>query len=181
MVRLLILISALVLLAAGIGRWWFWSRVRQRGRRIECSLTVDELYRRLGVEKHRAGDLRDAAALGNALRDAGLRLLEQDGMSLARKRRTGWWNLRILPLLVVLVLVFSAFTTRVPTRWVLGIGCVLVALHVVLRVSGIGVELRAVRRGWEELERCGGVRRLSEEQALLECARASVWDTVLPW
>lgn len=181
MVRLLILVSALVLLAAGIGRWWFWGRTRQRGRRIECSLSVDELYRKLGVEKHRAGDLRDAAALGNALRDAGLRLLEKDGMTLARKRRSGWWNLRILPMLVAVVLVFSAFSARVPSQWVLGIGGLLVALHVVLRVSGLGVELRAVRRGWDELERRGGLRRLSEQQAVLECARASVWDTVLPW
>lgn len=181
MVRILILLSALVLIAAMVGRWWFWGRARQRGRRVECSFTVGELYAKLGLEKRKAGDLRDAAALGSALRDAGLRLLEKDGHALAKKRRTGWWNLRILPMLVVLLLIFSSFTTRFSSRWVLAVGCLLVALHVVLRVSGIGVELRAVKRGWRELERKGGFRRLREEEAVLECARASVWDTVLPW
>jgi len=140
-----------------------------------------DLYARLGVAKRKPSELRDAAALVAALRDAGLKLLENDGLALAKKRRTGWWNLRILPMLVMVVLVFSFFVKNVPSNWVLGIGAALVALHVVLRISGIGIELRAVKRGWEELERKGGLRRMSEEEAVMECARASVWDTVLPW
>ena len=181
MVRLLILVSALVLVAAVVARWWFWGRLKLKGRRVECSMSVAELYAKLGVEKRKPSELRDAAALGMALRDAGLWLLEKDGLRLARKRRTGWWNLKILPLLVAVILVFSSVTQRVKPGWVLGVGLLVIALHVVLRVSGIGVELRAVRRGFEELQRKGGVRRLSEEEAILDCARASVWETILPW
>jgi hypothetical protein len=125
--------------------------------------------------------VRDAAALGAALRDAGLRLMEKDGERTARHRRTGWWNLKILPGLLLLILIFSMFTKRVPGWWVVAVGGALVALHVALRIAGIGVELQAVKRGWRELEARGGLRRMSDGEAVLRCARASVWDTVLPW
>lgn len=152
------------------------------GQRVECSLSVAELYERLGVPKRKASDLRDAAALGVALRDAGLRLMEGAGEQSARRRRTGWWNLRILPGLLALLLAFSFFSGKKPAAsWVIGAGGLLIALHVVLRIAGIGVELAAVKHAWQALERKGGMRRMDEAEAVLRCARASVWDTVLPW
>ncbi len=180
-VRLLIVLSALVLIGAMVARWWFWGRMKLRGQRTECSLTVAELFERLGVAKRKPSDLRDAAALGAALREAGLRLMEAEGERVARRRRTGWWNLRILPGLLALILVFSLLKPRIAPMWVLAVGGVLIAFHVVLRIAGIGVELQAVKRGWQALEEKGGLRRVDEAEAVLRCARASVWDTVLPW
>lgn len=180
-VRLLIVLSALVLIGAMVARWWFWGRMKLRGQRTECSLTVAELFERLGVAKRKPSDLRDAAALGAALREAGLRLMEAEGERVARRRRTGWWNLRILPGLLALILVFSLLKPRIAPMWVLAVGGVLIAFHVVLRIAGIGVELLAVKRGWQALEEKGGLRRVDEAEAVLRCARASVWDTVLPW
>lgn len=179
--RILILLSALTLVAAWGARWWFWGRVRDEEGRMECELSVGELCERLGVKPGRHPERRDAAALGSALRDAGLRLLESEGVGVARKRRAGWWTLRVLPGLAATVVVFSAATRRFPVKWVLAVACALVALHVVLRVSGLTIELLAVRRGREELEKSGGFRRLDEEEAVMTCARASVWETVLPW
>ncbi len=181
-IRLLVIISALVLIGAMVARWWFWGRVKARGQRTPCSLSVAEVYARLGVSRKKASDLKDAAALGVAIRDAGLRLMESEGEPAARRRRTGWWNLRILPGLVALILVFSFFSgKKMASGWVLGAGAALIALHVVLRIAGIGVELQAVKRGWKALESAGGFRRVDEAEAVLRCARASVWDTVLPW
>lgn len=180
-VRLLVIVSALVVIAGWVARWWFWGRTKARGRRVECSMSVAELYERVGLPKRKANDFRDAAALGSALRDAGLKLLEKDGYALAKKRRFGWWNLKVLPPLVALIYVFALFAGGGKAQWVLGLGCFAVAVHVMLRVSGIRVELQAVKRGREALEANGGFRRMDEEEAVLRCARASVWDTVLPW
>ncbi|BCX50317.1 hypothetical protein HAHE_42250 [Haloferula helveola] len=180
-VRTLILVSALILIAAAVGRWWFWGRTQARGRRTECALTVAELYERLGVKKRKPSDLRDAAALGAALRDGGLILLEKDGLKAAKKRRVGWWNLRILPVLVVLILVFAFLKPRFAPAWVAAVGAALVALHVVMRVNGIGVELKAVQRAWKEIEGRNVFRRMDEAEEVQRCARASVWDTILPW
>lgn len=178
----MVIVSALVLIGAMVARWWFWTRVKIRGQRTPCSLSVAELYERLGVVKKKPADVKDAAAVGVALRDAGLRLMERDGEAVAKRRRTGWWNLRILPGLIVLLLAFSFFSgKRQAAVWVLGGGALLIALHVVLRIAGIGVELAAVKRGWQALEEKGGLRRTDEAEAVLRCARASVWDTVLPW
>lgn len=179
--RLLLILGALVLIAAMVARWWFWGRVRARGARIECSISVAEVYQRLGVVKRRPSGSRDAASVGAALRDAGLRLMEADGEGVARRRRTGWWNLKILPGLLALILVFSMFKPRIAPLWVLGVGGALIGFHVILRIAGIGVELAAVKRGWRALEEKGGLRRMDEAEAVLRCARASVWDTVLPW
>lgn len=148
---------------------------------MECSLSVSELCEKLGQPRKKQCDLKDAAALGSALRECGLRLLEKDGFALAKKRRTGWWSLRILPGLLAVILIFASVTRRVAPLWVLAVGLFLIALHVLLRVSGIGVELKAVRRGFEELEKKGRLRRMSEEEAIVDCARASVWETILPW
>lgn len=144
-------------------------------------MTVSELCERLGQPRKKPNELRDAAALGSALRDCGLRLLEQDGLALAKKRRTGWWSLKILPVLVAMVLVFAMVFQRIAPAWILAIGLLLIALHVVLRVSGLGVELKAVRRGLDEFEKKGRFRRMSEEEAVVDCAKASVWETILPW
>jgi hypothetical protein len=180
-VRILILLAALVVVIAIVARWWFWSRTQSKGRRIECSITVADLYEKLEVPKRKPSQVRDAAALGSALRDAGMLLLERDGNALAKKRRFGWWNLKALPAFVVLILVFSYFQPRIASRWVMAIGCLLLAIQVLLRISGIGLELMAVKRGWLELEKKGGFRRMSEQEAVLRCARASVWNTILPW
>lgn len=180
--KILLLISLLTLIVAWVARWWFWSRSRDRGRRVECSLTESELREALGFPRKKPSEARDAATLGSALRECGLRLLEKDGMALARKRRTGWWSLKILPGLLAVILAFALVFQRVQPIWVLGVGLLVIALHVVLRVSGISVELKAVRRGLDELERKKArFRRMSEEEAVVECARASVWQTILPW
>ena len=144
-------------------------------------MSVGDLRQKLGLPVRKQDDVRDAAALGSALRDSGLRLLEADGLVLAKSRRTGWWSLRILPGLLAVVLVFVVVTTRFPTYWAIAVAFVLVAMHVVLRVSGLSVELKAVQRAREELAKKGGFRRMSEEEAVVGCAKASAWDTILPW
>lgn len=179
--KFLIIISALILIIAMLAKWWFWGRCKVTGARMECSLTVAELYERVGVRKKKAGDFRDAASLGDAVRDAGLWLLEKDGMKIAKRRRTGWWNLRILPFLLITIVVFSLITRRIPIHWVIGVGCALIALHVVLRVVGLSVELEAVKRGWQALEKAGGLHRMNEREEIMRCARASAWKTVVPW
>ncbi|MGE9269776.1 MAG: hypothetical protein ACQKBU_03150 [Verrucomicrobiales bacterium] len=179
--KLAIIISGLTVIAVCLAKWWFWTRLQLKGQRVECSMTVADLYGRLGVEKKKPDELKDAAALGGALRDAGLYLLEKDGNVLAKRRRSGWWNLRVLPVMILVILIFSFFNRSFSSMWVVAIGCLLIALMVVLRVAGIGIELLAVKRGWAELEKSGGFRRMRDSEAVLRCARASVWDTVLPW
>ena len=179
--KLLVVLSGLIILGAGLARWWFWSRQRTKGQRKECSITVEQLYERMGLQKKKAGDYRDAAALGNALRDGGLWLLEKDGIKIAKRRRTGWWNLKILPFLVVIIYVFAIFVAKTAAPWVLGIGAAAVAFHVINRISTLRVELEAVKRGWAQLEKKGGLHRMDEIEQVLECARASAWNTILPW
>ena len=181
MANFLIVIALLVWVGAVVARWWFWGRVAEEGRRMTCGLSVGEMNGILGMPAGRRAELRDAAALGAALREAGLVLLEKDGVALAKRRRLGWWNLRVLPALVALMAVFSLISKWAPFPWVVAIGALAIAGHVLVRVSGLGVELDAVKRGWAELRKEVRFRRADEEDEILRCARASVWETVLPW
>lgn len=181
MPRILIVVSLLMLVGAMVARWWFWARMREQGRRVECAISVGEMLGRLGLPAGRNAELKDAAALGSALREAGLVLMEREGLALAKRRRLGWWNLRVMPALVALIAVFSMVSKWAPFQWVLAIGILVIAGHVAVRVSGLSVELEAVKRGWEELQKHVRFRRMDEEEAVLRCARASVWETILPW
>ena len=144
-------------------------------------MTVAELYATLGFPQQTPVEIRDAAALGTALRDGGLLLMEQEGDRLARKRRAGWWSLRVLPGLIALVVVFALVSGRVSPALALAAGLLIIALRVMSRISTMGVELAAVKRAVSELEKKRGFRRLSEEKAVITCARASVWEGVFPW
>lgn len=179
--RILIFVSLLTLVVAAVARWWFWRRIRDEGRRVECGLTVGDVAEMLGVKAGKNAELKDAAALGNAVRESGLLLMEREGLAVAKRRRLGWWNLRVLPALVALVAVFSLLGPRSGFLWVLGLGALLIAGQVVIRISGLAIELEAVKRGWTELSKHVRFRRMDEEEAILRCARASVWETVLPW
>ena len=181
LIRLAIILSALIVIGVWLARWWFWSRAQASGRRMQCSMSVHELQEQLGVKLQGEGSERDAASLGQALRMAGMVLLEKDGHAIARKRRYGWWNLKVLPVLLIVILIFSFFNRSFSSAWVVGIGCVVIAMHVILRIAGMSVELLAVKRGWEELQKHDGLHRMDEAEAVLHCARASAWNSVLPW
>lgn len=181
MANFLIVIALLVWVAAAAARWWFWSRVAQQGRRMLCGLSVGEMNGLLGLPPGKKSALRDAAALGSALREAGLTLLEKDGMAMAKRRRIGWWNLRVLPALIALIAVFSLISKWAPFPWVLAVGALTIAGHVIVRVSGLAIELEAVQRASAELRQHIRFRRSSEEAEIHRCARASVWETILPW
>jgi protein-S-isoprenylcysteine O-methyltransferase Ste14 len=179
--RILIILSLLTLVAAMIARWWFWWRMREQGRRVECDISVGEMLEMLNVPAGRTEPRKDAAALGSALREAGLVLMERDGLAQAKRRRLGWWNLRVLPALVALIAVFSVISKWAPVQWVVGLGMLVIAGHVATRIAGLEIEMQAVKRGWDELQKRGKFRRRDDEEAVLRCARASVWETVLPW
>jgi hypothetical protein len=141
---------------------------------------VKELRQRLGLPPGR-GKETHAAALGNALRECGLELLGREGDAVAKARAKGAYLTRALPALVGIVVVFAAFTKRAPTSWAFAIGLAILGFWTLLRLSGLAVELRAVARATEELKNTRPLKRMSDEEEVLRCAKASVWTSVWPF
>lgn len=180
--KLLILISLVPLVGAWLGRQWFWTKVRLEGMRRDCGTSVNDLRQRLGLPaSRRKGTETHAAALGNAVRECGLELLQKDGDTVAKARISGSYLTRVLPALCGLILVFSILSFRIQFTRILAMVCAVVALWTVSRLLGMAVEWRAVARGTEALKNLRPLKRMDDEAEVIRCAKASVWSTVWPF
>ena len=178
---MIILLALVPLLGAWAARHWFWSRVKQEGTRRDCETSVKDLRVRLGLPGGRRGKETHAAALGNALRECGLALLERDGDALAKARVKGSYLTRALPVLVMVVAVFAIFSKRMSASWAIAGAMGVMAVWTVLRLSGLAVEWRAVARGTEVLKASKPLKRMDDQAEVIRCAKASVWSSVWPF
>jgi hypothetical protein len=179
--KLIILLALIPIAGAWLGRHWFWSRVRLEGMRRDCETSVKDLRVRMGLPPGRRGMATHAAALGSAVRECGLELLERDGNKIAKARVKGGYLTRVLPALVGIIVVFAALTKRFPTGWVIAVGIGFIGFWTLLRLTGMAIEWRAVARGAEVLKATRALKRIDDEEEVIRCAKASVWSTVWPF
>jgi hypothetical protein len=179
--KVVLLLSLIPLVGAWLGRHWFWTRVRMEGLRRDCGTSVREFRERLGVPAGRRGNETHAAALGNALRECGLALLEKEGDRLAKVRTNGAFLTKALPALVMLIAVFAILSKRVPAGWAVSGAVGTVAFWTLVRLSGMAIEWRAVAKGIEALRTSRALKRVADEEEVIRCAKASVWSTVWPF
>lgn len=179
--KLVILLSLIPLVGAWAGRHWFWTRVRMEGMRRDCEISVKDLRQRMGLPPGKRGTETHAAALGNAVRECGLILLEREGNVLAKSRVKGAFLTRALPALVGVIAVFAILSRRIPAGWAVAGAMGVLGLWTLLRVTGMGVEWRAVARGTEVLKATRLLKRMNDEEEVIRCAKASVWSTAWPF
>lgn len=179
--KLILILSLIPLTGAWLGRHWFWSKVRLEGMRRDCGISARELRERMGLPPGRKGKETHAAALGNAVRECGLALLERDGDKLAKTRATGASLTRALPALAGIIAIFAILSKRVPAGWAIAAAFGLIAFWTVLRLLGMAVEWRAVARGTEVLKATRALKRVDDEDEVIRCSKASVWSTVWPF
>lgn len=169
------------MIGAWLGRHWFWTRIRLESTRHDCEMTVFDLRERLGLPVGRRGKETHAAALGNALRECGLLLLEKEGNGLAKARIKGAFLTRALPALAGIVAFFGILSKRVPAGWAVAGALGVMGFWTLLRLTGMAIEWRAVTRATEALKEKRPLKRISDEEEILRCAKASVWSTVWPF
>lgn len=179
--KLVILLSLIPLVGAWLGRHWFWSRVKLEGMRRDCELSVRDLKQRMGLPAGKRGNETHAAALGNALRECGLILLEKDGDTLAKSRIKGSFLTRVLPALVGVIAIFAILSKRVPVGWSIAGAIGILGFWTLLRLTSMAIEWRAVARGVEVMKATRPLKRMSDEEEVIRCAKASVWSTVWPF
>lgn len=177
--KIVLLLSLIPLIGAWLGRHWFWTRVRLEGMRRDCETSVREFRQRLGLPPGRHGQETHAAALGNALRECGLLLLEKEGDALAKARIAGAFLTKALPALAILVAVFASL--RGFTAWAIAGAAAVLAFWTLARLTGMTIEWRAVAKGVEAMKRQRALKRIDDEEEVIRCAKASVWSTVWPF
>ena len=180
--KLVIILALLPLVGAWLARHWFWTRASLQGLRRDCGITVREFRERLGLPPGRRGTESHAAALGNALRECGLALLESEGSKLAKARVTGGHITRVLPALAGVGVVLGVLSHRIPNVWAaLAVALAIMAAWTLKRLTGMAIEWRAVARGSEVLKAARALKRADDEEEVIRCAKASVWSTVWPF
>lgn len=180
--KIVIILSLLPLIGAWLARHWFWTRASRQGLRRDCGITVREFRQRLGLPPGRKGKETDAAALGDALRECGLRLMEREGSKVAKARVTGGYVTRVMPALTAIIAVFAVLSHRVPNVWAaMAVALAVIALWTFHRFTGMAIEWRAVARGTEVLKATRALKRADDEEEVIRCAKASVWSTVWPF
>lgn len=179
--KIVIILALIPLVGAWLARHWFWTRASRQGLRRDCGTSVRELRERLGLPPGTKGKETHAAALGNALRECGLRLMEQEGSKLARARVTGAYLTLAMPALAGVIAFFAILSKRVPAGWAIAGALALVALWTFQRLTGMAIEWRAVARGTEILKATRALKRADDEEEVIRCAKASVWSTVWPF
>lgn len=178
----MIILALIPVVGAWLARHWFWTRASRQGLRRDCGTSVRELRERLGLPPGTKGKETHAAALGNALRECGLRLMEQEGSKLAKARVTGGYLTRVMPALAAIIAVFAVLSHRVPNVWAaMAVALSVIALWTFHRLTGMAIEWRAVARGTEVLKATRALRRVDDEEEVIRCAKASVWSTVWPF
>lgn len=176
------ILALIPLVGAWLARHWFWTRASRQGLRRDCGITVRELRERLGLPPGTKGRETHAAALGNELRECGLRLMEREGSKVAKARVTGGYVTRVLPAMAGIIAVFAVLSHRVSNVWAaLAVALVVIALWTFKRFTGMAVEWRAVARGIEVLKATRALKRADDEEEVIRCAKASVWTTVWPF
>ena len=179
--KVILLLSLIPLVGAWLSRHWFWTSARMEGMRYDCGISVRELRERLGLPPGRRGADTHAAALGNAVRECGLALLEKEGNGLAKARVNGAFLTKALPALVLLIAVFAIFSKRVAAGWAVTGAVGTVAFWTLLRLTSMTIEWRAVAKGAEALKASRVFKRVADEEEVIRCAKASVWNTVWPF
>ncbi len=179
--KVVILFALIPLVGAWFARHWFWTRTRMQGLRHDCGTSVREFRERLGLPPGRKGAETHAAALGNALRECGLALMERDGSKLAKARVTGAYVTLAMPALAGVIAVFAILSKRIPAGWAIAGALGITALWTFQRLTGMAIEWRAVARGTEVLKATRALKRADDEEEVIRCAKASVWSTVWPF
>ncbi|TAE75635.1 MAG: hypothetical protein EAZ65_00295 [Verrucomicrobia bacterium] len=177
----IIILALIPLLGAWLARHWFWTRIQLQGRRLDCGTCVSDFRQRLGLPPGKRGTATDAASLGNALRECGLALLDNEGDRPAKARLKGAQVARVMPTLLSTIGIFAMVSQRVPSGWAIAGMLLAAAAYTLVRLSGLAIEWRAVARGTEALRETRALKRADDEEEVVRCAKASVWNTVGPF
>lgn len=175
--RLLFLCSALILAAALLLRGWFGKRgLIQAGGRT-CTADAERWQSWAGEP---LPGQNDAETLGRELRRLALKRWAECDPKAARAREAARRFGLAVPPLTLVVLVFAVVLAKLPLFGALTIALGAIALSAAIGLLSIGAELRAVAKTTGELRKKRIFRRVDDEEAIIACARASVWMSALP-
>jgi len=180
MPRIVLLLSALLIVAAVMARGWYGKRIvaGYGGRRCRVNTGTweslfGEMVKPLPAEA-------SAADCGRALRDAAMARWEQENQAAYRGREAARrFGLGVPPFTLVTV-VFAVAVAKLPVFAGIAVVFAATALATMFGLVSIGTELRAVAAAGKLARARHLFPRQEDEEAAIACAEAEVWMNTLP-
>jgi cytochrome c-type biogenesis protein CcmH/NrfG len=180
--KIVLLLSLLPISLVWLLRQYFSGAAWYEGKRSITALSVNQLREELGLPgKNNASARADASTLGDALRQAGLELLEKEGHPLAKRCIRQGMLVKIFPVLAAMVGGLAILARRISTGWVLAGAALAIALLMLSRFQSVAIQMQGMGLALKRLQQKRFFHRPSEEALVMAAAKASIWRSLWPW
>ena len=178
--RLLLLLSAILIAAALVARWWFGLRVLQEfgGRPCRCDLARwtpvlpdTEVVMRAEESAYEFGRQLRLKAL--------VEWREENPKGAASREGSKRFGMAVPPLSGI-VAVMAVVVVKIPVMGSISILFAATALSAVFGVLSLAGELAAINRAARKMRETRGFTRSDDEEAVVRCAMAHAWADTFP-
>jgi hypothetical protein len=179
-VRFLILLAALPIVAAFVGRWWLGLRVLSSIGRRQCSCDLALWEKFFGTENLPPSKSGDARIFAEALRKNAL----EDWKSREPKAAASREGVRrfgmAVPPFSLMIVILGVIVGRVPAIWAIPVFLLAVAFAVIMSYLSVAPELNAMLLASRRLRSSGAFHRRDDEDAVIAATNALVWKEAAP-
>ena len=180
MFRILLIVSVIPIVSAMLATWWFGTRVLwlEGKRKCHCDLGRWLPDPEDNKEVHRS----DATAMefGIQLRKKALIHWNEQSPKMAKAREGNRAFGMAVPPLSAVIAVFAAVVGRIPPFGAIAVFAVATAASAIISMLSLPSELTAVRRYIQSGAIKGSFPNSYDEESVIACALAQVWDSNLP-
>lgn len=179
--RILFLLSALIIGAALVARWFFGMRIlASEGNRVcRCNLTIESPSSETSAETNQRTE-DTAFEFGRKLRLQAMQEWKiRDQRASTSRENTRRFGLAVPPLSAV-VATCAVLVAKIPFLGGLAAFLAATALACVLGVLSLAPELIAIQHAAKKLRQARTFPRRDDEDAVIHCAIAHAWKETLP-
>ncbi|TAG11739.1 MAG: hypothetical protein EAZ42_00040 [Verrucomicrobia bacterium] len=178
--KLILLASLLILIAAFLLRWWYGRRVLAIWGNHPCRCNLQKwlppaddtrtVHRAEGTAGEFARELH-----GKAITD-----WKKDRSRASKGRENARRFTNLIPPLCMALAVLIVFTGRMPIMGVIAVGAAMTALGLFMSILSLPSELQAIRQEINTLREQKCFPNREDESAIIRCAMAYPWLDLLP-
>ena len=180
MYRILLIVAVIPVVATIVLTWWFGTRVLWAEGKRQCQCNLSKWLPDPDDDKTVHRSEGTAREFGEQLRKKALTQWKEESPKLAKAREGNRAFGMAVPPLTGLVAVFAMAVGRLKPFWAITAFVMATAVSAVMSMLSLPSELTAVRRYIQSEKFKGSFPNSYDEEAVIECALAQVWESGLP-
>ena len=178
--RLLILLAALPILAAFVGRWWFGLKILAQYGRHQCKCDIERWNHTFGADNLPISATGDARIYADFLRKAALLDWKTREPKAAGSREGTRRFCTAVPPLSLMIAILALFVAKIGVSMAIAIFLSAIAACAITSYLSIAPELKAVLTATRRMKDAGIFQRSDDTEAIGHAAIALVWRESAP-